>query len=80
MCIRDSFYAIYFQIVYYSSFSRILFGKYESVKTLFSGTDSYGESSFDGLQASNKAKFSDNKIAWKFFFRYDLGSGQYSDC
>ena len=48
----DIFYAIYFQIVYYSSFSRILFGKYESFKTLFSGTDSYGESSFDGLQAS----------------------------
>ena len=48
----DIFYAIYFQVVYYSSFPRILFGKYEAFKTLLAGTDSYGESSFDGLQAS----------------------------
>lgn len=58
----DIFYAIYFQVVYYSSFPRILFGKYEAFKTLLAGTDSYGEGSFDWLKASIQAKFSDNKI------------------
>lgn len=33
----DIFYAIYFQVVYYSSFPRILFGKYEAFKTLLRG-------------------------------------------
>ena len=59
----DIFYAIYFQVVYYSSFPRIfVWGSMKPSKTLLAGTDSYGEGSFDWLKASIQAKFSDNKI------------------
>ena len=77
----DIFYAIYFQVVYYSSFPRIFcLGSMKPSKPCSRALIAMERAPLTGWKASIQAKFSDNKITWKFFFRYDLGSGQYSDC